>query len=796
MSATETTESLVTPDGVIRHAQADHDRLPEGPWDGRKYSYIPRYPLPMDPGVQLHQDFDAEIDPITYQVLRSRFWHQNLEHGDVLQRVSGSLVVVESLDFATSILTEDGDVVVVGPTIQYFAVQSDLVIKWTLEHRGAQGFKDGDIFLQNDPFISTAQQADTALYAPVFWEGRIFCWIYNMSHIGDLGGVDPGGWSINARDIYDEAIGMPPFKIAREGEVQQDLVEAFSRQSRDPTMIVLGIKGAIAGIEATRRQVLATLERYGPGVVKGTMRKMIADASKVVAERLQRIPDGTWSERIYVTGVSGDDRLSHKEVITLTKRGDRVTVTNDGTSPQAGPGNSPYTILRASVVSALTTGLAFDQQGCAGGVANHVMFEPVPGTRNVPTHPAAVSGILSTMLTVNLAGVVVSKMLMCAPPDIRTHANASGAMAIPLANFTVGITERGDHVGVDAVAGGAMNPLAGGFGAFPHRDGVDTGGSWWLMNTTAGNAEEMEKVGVVVAVYRIEKTDSGGPGRWRGGNGISMAIMKHKIFSAVAQFAYTDPSANTSIGLGGGYYGLGGNYLRVPKVDEMFAAGKMVSRREDFEAATGGELERLHPRAIIFPLPEGDCLITEYNGGGGFGDPLLREPERVALDVADLRVSRGAADRHWGVVLDEEGAVDEVATGRRREEIRAGRLDGAKLPAAGSLGRAEGAEVLIDGAGGSVDVVASEDGAVWACTECAELLGPATATFKHACAQLERKPQEVDALMYADPATFGDAGIVLRQYSCPGCGTLLSQEFCHTEDEPYADFSLEAADAR
>jgi N-methylhydantoinase B len=796
MSTIQSTESVVTPDGVIRHAQADHDRLPEGPWDGRKYSYIPRYPLPMHESVKLHQEFDTEIDPITYQVLRSRFWHQNLEHGDVLQRVSGSLVVVESLDFATSMLTEDGDIFVVGPTIQYFAVQSDLVIKWTLENRGAQGFADGDIFLQNDPFVSTAQQADTALYAPVFWEGKLFCWIYNCSHIGDLGGVDPGGWSINARDVYDEAIGMPPFKIAREGVVQDDLVEAFSRQSRDPTMIVLGIKGAIAGIEATRRQMLATLERYGPTVVKGTMRKMIADTSKVVSERLQRIPDGTWSERVYVTGISGDDHESHKEVITLTKRGDRVICTNEGTSPQAGPGNSPYAILRASVVAALTTGFAYDQQGCSGGVANHVFFEPVPGTRNVPTHPAAVSAILSTMITVNLAGIVASKMLMSAPPDVREHANASGALAIPLANFTVGLTEKGEHVGVDAVAGGAMNPLAGGFGAFPHRDGVDTGGSWWLMNTTAGNAEEMEKAGVVMAVYRIEKTDSGGPGRWRGGNGVSLALKKHKIFQAVAQFSYVDSTANMAVGLGGGYYGLGGNYLRVTDVDDLWNKGVMPARREDLEEAHGGPLDRVHPRAIIFPLPQGDCLITEYNGGGGFGDPLLREPERVARDVDELKVSRSRADMHWGVVLADDGSVDVGATERRREEIRSARLSSAVLPDGGSLGKSEGATVLIAGAGGSVDVVDSDAGGTWACSECSELLGPATTTFKHACAKIERKPQDFDELLYGDPAVFGDAEIVLRQYACPSCATLLSQEFCHADDDPYPDFSLEAADDR
>src|SRR5262249_47546964 len=139
-------QTCVTSDGLIRHAQADFTRLSAGPWDGRRFPYIPRYPLPLDPEVRLHTDFDGEVDPITYQVLRSRFWHQNLEHGDVLTRVSGSLVVVESLDFATTMLTEDGDVVVIGPTLQYFSTQSDLIIKWTLEYRGAAGIEDEDIF--------------------------------------------------------------------------------------------------------------------------------------------------------------------------------------------------------------------------------------------------------------------------------------------------------------------------------------------------------------------------------------------------------------------------------------------------------------------------------------------------------------------------------------------------------------------------------------------------------------------------------------------------------------------------
>jgi N-methylhydantoinase B len=93
-----TRDVVPTADGVIRHGDTDDEVVSDGKWDGRGHSYIPRYPLPVDDRVLLHEDFDRDVDPITYKVLRSRFWTQNLEHGDVLKRVSGSLAVVESHD--------------------------------------------------------------------------------------------------------------------------------------------------------------------------------------------------------------------------------------------------------------------------------------------------------------------------------------------------------------------------------------------------------------------------------------------------------------------------------------------------------------------------------------------------------------------------------------------------------------------------------------------------------------------------------------------------------------------------
>jgi N-methylhydantoinase B len=632
----------VARDGVLRNPQVSADVLAAGPWDGRTGSYIPAPTLDVDPSLELHTLADIELDPITYQVLRGRIWHKNLEQCDVIQRVSGSVPVVYSRDFATAILTEDGEVVTISPTVCFFSTMADLIVKWTLEHRSrAPGIADGDVFLQNDPFIGAAQQSDTSFYAPVFWEGKLFCWVFNTLHVGDIGGVDPGGWAIHARDIFDESVTVPPMKIVERGTTRWDLVDAYVRQRREPDGVLLNVKSALAGVAATRAQMREMLESFGAAQVKGAMRRMIADCSKVVAQRLSQIPDGTWSERMYVTGLIGE-RQTHQEVLTLSKHGDRVVCTNAGTSPQGGPGNSTYGFLRSSVVGALATALAWDQMGCVAGVANHVSFEPVAGTRSVARWPAAVSGHLSTFITLNVASLVTSKMVLSGPPEVRSHAYALGGLALPLGDVAFGLNEDGTLVvGTPNSAGGAA--MGGCIGAFPFRDGIDSGGSWWLVGSSAGNVEENEETGVPVILYRSENPDSGGPGTWRGGNSLTVGWVPGKAHIAASQMTWADPGTNPAAGLAGGYYGLGGNFLRLgsSQLAQLMGEGRLPASRAEIEELAG-PLTRLGPTELVLPLPPGDCIVVEFNGSGGYGDPLGRDPSLVAADVRDGAVTIGA----------------------------------------------------------------------------------------------------------------------------------------------------------
>lgn len=180
-------------------------------WDGVNNSYIPSQKLNIDPSVRLHTETADVIDPITYEVLRHALWNVNDEHGLTIEQVSGSPFANEAHDFNTVILTEDGEYVFFGPHIQFFSGVMDLPIKWTLENLGrSPGIRDGDMFLSNDPWIGAVHQSDVQLTCPVFWDGRIFCWVANSLHQYDIGGNTPGSFCADAQSVFDEPVPIPP----------------------------------------------------------------------------------------------------------------------------------------------------------------------------------------------------------------------------------------------------------------------------------------------------------------------------------------------------------------------------------------------------------------------------------------------------------------------------------------------------------------------------------------------------------------------------------------------------------
>jgi len=226
--------------------------------------YMPPEKLVVDPSLHFHTEADTDLDPVSYEVLRSKLWNVNWDHQETIRRVSGSQVVVYGYDFNTTIQTEDGAGVCFGPGNLFFGGCADVVVKWTLEHRSMNvGINEGDIFLQDDPWIGTNHQMDAAVYAPVFHEGKLFAWVYNVIHQRELGGVEPGGFTQQAHDVYAEPTFFPPMKLVDAGKVREDVVDAWVRRSRLAGLMTLELRSQIAGVELARARLLDLVERYG-----------------------------------------------------------------------------------------------------------------------------------------------------------------------------------------------------------------------------------------------------------------------------------------------------------------------------------------------------------------------------------------------------------------------------------------------------------------------------------------------------------------------------------------------------
>ena len=174
------------------------------------------------------------------------------------------------------------------------------------------------MFLSNDPWVGAAHQMDVTLLNPVFWEGKLFCWITNVLHQYDVGGITPGSFCPNARDAFDEGILIPPIKIVERGELRRDIEGVYLRASRKPYLVALDLRAQIAGNVTAARRIIQLIQRYGPDVVKGVMRKIIDNAEAAFLAKMAKLPDGTWRERSYVEVARVGDRGTYPVMSVLT----------------------------------------------------------------------------------------------------------------------------------------------------------------------------------------------------------------------------------------------------------------------------------------------------------------------------------------------------------------------------------------------------------------------------------------------------------------------------------------------
>ncbi|MSO73577.1 MAG: hypothetical protein EXQ99_00255 [Alphaproteobacteria bacterium] len=749
-------------------------------FDGVNMPYVPPKVLKIAPKLKLHRDAETSIDPVTYEVVRHNLWNVNEEHGATIQRISGSPVAMYALDLNPSILTEDAEFVYFGPYMQYMSGVTDTQVKWILEHRSDNpGIKPGDMFLANDPWVGAAHQMDVMLICPVFHGDELFCWITNCLHQYDIGGITPGSFCPAAENAFEEGILIPPVKIVENDTVRRDILELYLRSSRKPSLVQLDFHAQLAGNLTAKERIHGLIERYGARTVKGVMKRVIDNAEAAFLKKLEQIPDGRWADRTYVEACRPGDRRTHKVMIALEKRGNKLIFDNDGTAPQDGAMNATYSGWRGSVMVAINELLAWDQYFAVGGALRHIEFDPTPGTLNCANFPASVSTAPTQAMEISLypAYNIISKMLHTVPEYRADIMGIGGTSQWPATIFR-GIDQWGERYGYLLI-----DPIGGAIGAFAQGDGINTGGQSRTPIGQLPNVEHNEQNFPLLVLYRKELPDSGGAGRFRGGLSAETCFIPHNTKEIVQDTLSSGNATPTSTGMMAGYPSTTNKYSFVRDSD-IFARLKAGHMIEDINEVKGRP-EHLELRQENFVQHPADVYAVRWSGGGGFGDPMRREPALIEHDLEHFNITPDAARTIFGAVLDRDGHVDAKATETHRLKVRAERM--ARLKNGHKVSKAEGA--VIFNATDNLDLRKTAHAPHWACAHCATDLGPLSANYKDGCMR-EESPVSASNPLVGEPHLFIDDDVTFRRFYCPGCGSEIENEIAVTRDEPLKDVEI------
>ena len=756
-------------------------------WDGIVRGYAPPDVLSISPRLRLQTAEEPEVDPISYEVIRNSLQNINLENGHTIQKLSISPITMINRDFQCAILTETGDVMFMGPYLMYLANTLGIMTKWVLENRSDNpGIEDGDVFLCSDPYVGSSHQQDTELTSPVFWEDELFCWVANSVHYSDVGGPAPGSFCLASQNIWEDPPLFPPMKLVERGRLRADMEQLYLRQSRVPSTVAMDLHAALAGITVARQRIIRLLERYGAKTVKAVMKKTLDASERAFVDKLQLIPDGRWSERIYTEAALPGDTGIYVSQVNIVKEGGYLYVDNEGTSPQTGSINNTYAGFVGGVLAPITLMLAYDLGGVCGGLRRRVKFRPTPGTITCADYPAPISGagVCNMPMVVSTATGATAKMVACAESPLREKAIAIADVHAYGGWIFNGINQYGKFF---MAMHSGMAP--GCLPASPGRDGIDTGGQDWVPGMEASNVEDNEMSWPVLTLFRREnRADAAGAGRYRSGVAAQEAWIIHDSEGPLDTQVYNNESYTKCQGLLGGNPG-GRAFFRVKRNTDVAARLRAGSIPQSLDEVAGNEIP-LFWKGTPVDLDTTSMWTLNLPNFAGYGDPLDREPAAISRDLTEGQMTIEDAFGVYGAVLAGDGTIDVEKTKAERAERKRQRLNDGKPPreSRGLVDQVEGSEHRV--IGDKLGVAQTPAGSHYACT-CGQDLGPVGGNFKDSCSLKESAADSIGP-GYTSFATDIMDKMCFREFFCPRCGARLATEVSRRDDDYLWDIELRA----
>jgi N-methylhydantoinase B len=716
-----------------------------------------------------------DVDPVTFEVIRHRLLAITDEQGAALSAVSGSPLVNEATDFNTGLYRAGGEVAAMGQTVIFHAASCSQMVKFVIaDCEDDPGINEDDVFIVNSPYKGALHAPDMGLLAPIFHEGRRVAWTGAACHQLDVGGMVKGSFCSAATDVRQEAMLIPPLKLIDRGVIRTDVWNTITGMSRLPLNLGLDLKGMLAANNVAKRRLGELIGRYGVDVVLSVMDELMDLSERRLRSRLRELRDGQFSARTYLDHDGHVDKL-HRVEVTLTKAGDTLTFDYSKSSPEAkGFVNCTYTGLLAGVYAGVLPLLAHDLPWTEGIFRAIEVIAP-PGLIVSAQWPAPVSqGPLGAMWLAETTSIEVLSKLASTSGDYMGEAQASPAGGPDI--FTVdGLNQHGEPA-----TGVVLDQTMTGGGAYVHRDGLSPQGHHNIIAGKAPNVESLELIMPILYLYRRLLPDTGGAGRTEGGQSSGAAYVVHDVegFRVLAAcHGYTVPTAP---GLWGGMPA-GCNVHRLYRetdVRELIAGGTLVTDPDQLSYVE----EQLSAKPPIFTFGRDDVYEWGPQGGGGWGDPLLRLPEDVAASARAGAITNHTALGVYAVVLTDEGLVDAAETSAAREDVLQRRR---AWPAARSAEPPPGEGVEVCPVGDQLSIRDYGGAQHWTC-RCSSAFAPAHENPKHYLGRSVAGPDELGTRVRVRPE------IEIRRFACGACGVQHFVEIAHLDDEPLFDVRVDA----
>ncbi|UGS36529.1 hydantoinase B/oxoprolinase family protein [Capillimicrobium parvum] len=594
------------------------------------------------------------LDPVTLEVLKNSFTTIVDEMAEQILRTCHSFVMY-ARDFSSALCDRHGNTAMQGSyDIAVHVGTLHFTAKAVIEAFEGD-IRPGDVFAINDPYLGGTHFSDVRIVRPIFVGDEIIAYAQSNGHWADIGGSVPGSFDVNAKEHFGEGLRIPPVRIYDRGRYCEDVVRLIMSNTRAPAAATGDLESQVSATQVAEREMLRLVDKYGKDTILVALEEVQDYVEQLTRQRVAEMPDGTWETEDYIDydPAIGEGLIPIK--VKMTIEGDRVLYDLTGSHPAIG------TFLNASLgatFSGVVTGtkMFFPDLPLNSGFYRPLEVNPGPeGTVVNAPWPVAVTGFCSGAYgkIVNCVFELWSKV----QPDRAI------ACCVDIEYLLVG---GRDGRTPDNDIFMWYDWMSGGWGARNGKDGNTATSSVFGVGEAIQPVEGQERLCPVVTSEHQILMDSGGPGTYRGGCGVQKGGELTEVAGTVMSYC-CDRARSVVWGMDGGLPSLPlGLWLTRAGEDEPRYLGAIFSN---------------------VPVGPGDRFTRPSAGGGGIGDPLLRDPDLVCEDVVDGYVSVDRARKDYGVVIrviDSELAMYEVdldATSAERTRIAGARHGWLEEPA-------------------------------------------------------------------------------------------------------------------